>query len=63
MGLIRKLKEAKKALNKCNVRPAINNLGDFVNQVQGLVNARKLPPADGQSLIDTAQSIIDQLSG
>ena len=30
--------------------------------VEGLVNAGKLPPGDGQALIDTAQSIIDQLS-
>ncbi len=62
-GLIRKLEEAKKALNKGNVGPAINKLGDFIDQVQGLVNAGKLPAADGQALIDTAQSIIDQLSG
>ncbi len=47
---------------KGNVGPAINKLGDFIKQVQGLVNAGKLPAADGQSLIDTAQSIIDQLN-
>jgi YVTN family beta-propeller protein len=61
-GLIRKLDEAKKSLNKGNVGPATNKLGDFIDQVDALVNGGKLPPADGQALIDTAQSIIDQLS-
>ena len=61
-GLTRKLDAAIDALERGNVRVAVNKLGDFIKQVQGLVGAGKLPPADGQALIATAQSIIDQLS-
>ncbi len=62
-GLIAKLDGVLKKLDKGNVGPAINQLGAFINQVQGLINAGKLPPAEGQALIDAAQSIIDELSG
>lgn len=56
------LANAAKAL--ANDRPNVPNLlNAFINQVEGFINGGTLSPADGQILIDAAQSLIDQLEG
>jgi hypothetical protein len=60
-GLVAKLNEAVKALHKVHLKPAINKLGDFTDQVRAHINSGKLAADDGQQLIDSAQAIIDLL--
>ncbi len=62
-ALVRKLEEAIKALDRGNVTVVINKLGDFTDQVEGLIGAGQISVAEGQPLIDAAESIIGQLGG
>ena len=62
-GLIKKLEEAIKVLEMGNVQPAIQKLGDFIDQVQSYINRGKFTSGEGQPLIDAAQSVIEELSG
>jgi hypothetical protein len=65
-GLIGKLEEALKALDKANpnVRVACNKLSDFIDQVNSCIQSGALPdPADGLALIDVANAIISELCG
>jgi hypothetical protein len=65
-GLIGKLEEALKALDKANpnVRVACNKLSDFIDQVNSCIQSGAIPdPADGQALIDAANAIISELCG
>lgn len=62
-GLIAKLEEATKVLEKQNVNPAIRKLGDFIDQVESYVMNGKLTLAEGQPLIDAANAIMQSLAG
>jgi hypothetical protein len=65
-GLIGKLEEALKALDKArpNIRVACNKLSDFIDQVNSCIQSGAIPdPADGQALIDAANAIINELCG
>ena len=50
-------------LNEENVNTAISGLRTFINKVNAFINARKLLPEEGQPLIDSANDVIDELSG
>jgi len=64
-GLIAKLNEALKNLNKAkpNKRVACNKLSDFIDQVNAYINSGILTPIQGQALIDAANDIINELCG
>ncbi|HEB36271.1 hypothetical protein LCGC14_1091550 [marine sediment metagenome] len=64
-GLIAKLNEATKNLNKDkpNKRVACNKLSDSIDQVNAYINSGKLTPIQGQALIDAANDIINELCG
>jgi hypothetical protein len=57
------IQEASQQLNAGNVTPAINELGAFINHVNAFVQAGILSLAQGESLIDAADNIINQLRG
>ena len=59
-GLIAKLEGAQAKMDRCNFGPAANQLGAFVNQVNGLI-PKKLSQAEGQPLIDGANAVIAAL--
>jgi hypothetical protein len=65
MGLVAKLNEALKNLNKDkpNERVACNKLGDFIDQVNAYINSGRLSPEEGQDLIDTAIEAMFHLCG
>lgn len=56
-----KLSVAQKKLGQGNEQAAIGTLNAFINQVLALVNSGRLSEAEGQALVDAAQSVIDQL--
>jgi hypothetical protein len=65
-GLIGKLEEALKALDKSkpNLRVACNKLSDFIDQVNSCIQSGAFPdPADGLILIDATNDIISELCG
>jgi CSLREA domain-containing protein len=62
-ALIAKLEAAIRQIDRGNVQTAINQLEAFVNQVNALMYADILPPAEGQPLIDAANEIIAALGG
>lgn len=50
------LQAAVDQLNRGNNTAATNQLNTFINQVNALVGAGRLPASDGQSLIDTLKT-------
>ncbi|MBL8341745.1 MAG: hypothetical protein JNL30_09785 [Rubrivivax sp.] len=62
-ALVAKLRAAAAQIDKGNVRPAINQLDAFVNEVQALMASGRLTAAHGQPLIDEARRIIASLTG
>lgn len=62
-ALISKLNAALMNLQKGKIEPAINELQAFINQVEAFINAGILSEEVGQSLIDDANQIINQLQG
>jgi CSLREA domain-containing protein len=62
-ALIAKLEAAIQQLEHGNTKTAINQLQAFVNQMNALISAGTVPPAQGQPLIDAAQQIIAALGG
>jgi hypothetical protein len=60
-SLSAKLRNAAQQIYQGNTTPAINQLLAFIDQVQALIRSRRLSPAEGQQLIDQANSIIAQL--
>jgi hypothetical protein len=55
--LINKLENALKHLNKGQTNPTCNQLGQFINNVNSLINNGSLTAAQGQALIDAANAI------
>ena len=55
-GLISKLNAALSAINNGQTNVACNKLNDFINQVTGYINNGTLSPAQGQPLINSANS-------
>jgi hypothetical protein len=55
-GLISKLNAALSAINNGQPNVACNKLNDFINQVQGYINNGTLSQAQGQPLINSANS-------
>jgi hypothetical protein len=62
-ALIAKLETASRQVDRGNVIPTINQLHVFINQVNALIGSDVLPPVEGRSLIDEANSIIAALMG
>ena len=62
MGLLAKLDAATRQLNSGKVQAARNILQALIQQVQAFISEGILSAADGQPLIDAAQSAINQLS-
>jgi hypothetical protein len=60
-SLIRKLDVAIAQMNRENTKAAINMLEAFVNHVHGLINEGVLAPAEGQTLIDAVNRVIDSV--
>ena len=60
-ALIVKLNAATKKLNTENTNAAINELNAFINQVNAYIKSEKLSSAQGQALIDDANSVINVL--
>jgi uncharacterized repeat protein (TIGR01451 family) len=56
-SLITKLQAALDAINSGKTNVACNKLNDFISQVQAYVNNGSLTPAQGQSLIDSANHV------
>lgn len=63
MALTQALENAERALERENTTAACNLLQAFANQVQALVSAAILSQAQGQPLLDAAQSLIAELCG
>jgi hypothetical protein len=61
-SFLAKLDAATRQLNGGNLRAAKNILQAFIQQVQSFIANGILSGADGQPLIDAAQSAINQLS-
>jgi hypothetical protein len=60
-SLTAKLSGAKKAIEKGNIKAAINKMEAFINEVESMINYGILSEEDGQPLIDKANEIIAQL--
>ncbi len=61
-ALITKLEAAIKKLDEGNLNRAINQLQAFINQVNAFIRAGRLPPLEGQSLIEAVNEIITMIS-
>jgi uncharacterized repeat protein (TIGR03803 family) len=61
-SFISKLEAALQQLAKGNVTAALNQLQAFVNEVTAYIDSGKLPPEEGQPLIDKANRVIAVLS-
>ena len=61
-GLLAKLDAATRQLNRGNVQAAKNILQALIQQVQSFIADGILSAAEGQPLIDAAQSAINQLN-
>lgn len=48
-------------IDKSNIKPAINQLEAFINQINDFISEGLLSPDEGQALIDAANEIIDVL--
>jgi hypothetical protein len=62
-SLVQKLEAALQQMNRGNSNPAQNQLGAFINEVNALMKSKALSASQGQSLIDAAGAIINQLTG
>jgi hypothetical protein len=62
-ALTRKLDDAIGHLEKDNPHAASQNLGNFIDQINSLVNSGRLSGEDGDELIAMAQAVIDWLGG
>ena len=60
-ALISKLEAAKKQLDKGNTKTACNLLRAFINQVEAFIGSGKITSAEGKTLLDNANSLIDKL--
>jgi hypothetical protein len=61
-GLIAPLQAAIDSLNRGNVKPAINQLGAFIDHVIALMNNRTLTPPQASALTTPAQALIQRLN-
>ena len=61
-SLIAKLQAARASLNGEGIQAANGQLGAFINEVQALVQAGQLTPAQGDALIAAAQRILDSIN-
>jgi hypothetical protein len=61
--LVQKLEAALQQMDRGNDNPAKNQLGAFINEVNALMKSKALSASLGQSLIDAAGAIINQLNG
>ena len=61
-ALISKLENIIAKIDKGNIKPAINQLGAFINQVNAFIRGGVLSSEEGQPLIDAANEIIDMLN-
>lgn len=59
--LLDKLDAANTALREDRNKTTVKNLELFVNKVEGLIKAKRLPEAEGQSLIDQAIRLLTEL--
>ena len=64
-SLVSKLEAVKQQLDKTNIIPACNLLQAFINQVMAFMSGEEpmLTEAEGQPLIDAANSLVSELSG
>ena len=60
-ALISKLEAAKNQLDKDNINTTCNLLRAFVNQVQAFISSGNITPAEGETLLDFANSLITEL--
>jgi len=60
-AFLAKLQNAVDKVESDQINAAIGQLNAFINQVNAFINAGSVSPADGQALIDGAQSIIAAL--
>jgi probable HAF family extracellular repeat protein len=60
-ALTAKLIQVERKINEGKLRPAINQLGAFINQVNALVRSRRLRPEQGAELIELAEAAIAAL--
>ena len=60
-SLTKKLTAALDQLDKGHTTAACHKLQDFIDQVNGFINAGKLKPAPGQPLINSAMDIRDTI--
>ena len=60
-SLIRKLELAIRDLQEGNIAGSIGHLMSFIGQVNGFINSGILTPAEGEALINAANSIIDEI--
>jgi pullulanase-type alpha-1,6-glucosidase len=60
-SLMSKLDGALKKLDQEQSKPATNQLGAFINEVEAMIKSGKLTEEEGQSLIDAANAIIFQI--
>ena len=60
--LLVKLDAALEAIEGGNSAGAMNSLEDFQNQVNAYVRTGKLPNEEGQSLIDVAEALLQELN-
>ena len=61
-GLIAPLQAAVESLNRGDVKPAINELGAFINGAKALMQRGTLTPEQASGLIKGAQGVIQSLS-
>lgn len=61
IGLMDKLNQIVSKIENSNLRPAINQLKAFENQVSGLMRANAITIEEGNELIEAADSIIEKL--
>ncbi len=60
-SLTAKVIQVERKINEGKLRPAINQLGAFINQVNALVRSRRLRPEQGAELIELAEAAIAAL--
>ncbi len=60
-SLITRVLQVERKINEGEIRPAINQLGAFINEVNALVRSRRLSPEQGARLIELAEAAIAAL--